>query len=340
MTPAGRSQLPRVFSGWLEVERLQSGSFRHVRQALLRWFQTYGVPEELATDGGPPFNSHEYDAFLRTWTVDKCLSSAYYAQSNGRAEAAVKSAKRILLGNIDPITGMLDTDSAARAIMAHRNTPTQDTGIAPSVMLFGRPLRDHLPRSKPELRPEWRAIAECREKALAKRALRPVAVDRELDPLQVGDCVQIQNQAGNHPNKWYNTGVISEVLPYRQYRVIVDGSRRISLRNRRFLKRIVPVSRKQFGLTPELTQVETPTFQPEGPVRDTTILPATGSEDAIRNTDVELPTVDETSPPSPPPEANPGGLSEASEPLQLRRGTRSRVQRKMFVARLTGKTHE
>ena len=118
--------------------------------------------------------------------------------------------------------------------MLHRNTPAQDTGFAPSVMLFGRPLRDHLPQMKRVLRSEWKAIADAREMALAKRVLRPSTSGdnrRELLPLEVGDSIQIQNQAGSHPGKWSNTGVVSEVLPYRQYNVVVDGSRRVMLRN-------------------------------------------------------------------------------------------------------------
>ena len=51
------------------------------------------------------------------------ILSSIYPHSNGRAEAAVKLAKRILLGNFNPITGALDTKSAAKAIMAHSNTP-------------------------------------------------------------------------------------------------------------------------------------------------------------------------------------------------------------------------
>ena len=198
------------FSGWLEVERLQSGDFKNVRRSLLRWFRTYGVPEEIATDGGPPFKSHDYRKFLQTWGVEKRLSSAYYPCSNGRAEVAVKSAKRILLGNVNPVTGNLDTDAASRAIMLHRNTPTQDTGITPSVMLFGRPLRDHLPVLNRTLRTEWRAMADARELALAKRVIKPgTTTPKELAPLNMGDSVQIQNQSGHDPNKWFNTGVVS-----------------------------------------------------------------------------------------------------------------------------------
>ena len=132
----------------------------------------------------------------------------------------MKSAKRILLGNINPTTGALDTDKAARAILAHRNTPCQDTGISPSVMLFGRPIRDHLPRYDLKLRPEWNTIADSREQALAKRVLLTDNTGkRELAPLRIGDSVQVQNQSGNHPGKWNNTGVIAGVLPNRQYPV-------------------------------------------------------------------------------------------------------------------------
>ena len=118
--------------------------------------------------------------------------------------------------------------------------------------LFGRPLRDHLPHHRPNLRREWRQIADSREVALAKRHLMPgttIENGRELRPLKIADSVQIQNQTGNHPKKWHNTGIISETLPHRQYRVIVDGSRRVTLRNRRFLRKIDPVCRRTVPTT-------------------------------------------------------------------------------------------
>ena len=248
------------FSGWAEVERLSTNSFRLARQVFLRWFRTYGVPEEISSDGGPPFQSLQYRTFLKLWDVQPRLSSAYFPQSNGRAEAAVKSIKRILLGNINSTTGELDTDAAARAIMTHRNTPAQDTGISPSVMLFGKPLRDHLPRSNRKMRPEWEAIADAREEALARRvSYSKPNPEKELTPLQVGDSVSVQNQTGHRPNRWSSTGVVSEVLPYRQYHVVMDGSRRVSLRNRRFLRKISPVCRKEINVydTPEQCLVDT-----------------------------------------------------------------------------------
>ena len=120
------------------------------------------------------------------------------AQSNGRAEAAVKTAKRILLGNINAVTGRLDTYEATKALMTQRNTPAQGTEISPAIALFGRPIRDHLPTQ--HLRREWQTIADSREKALAEHHLSSPII-RQFDPLAVGDAVQLQNQTGNHPTK-------------------------------------------------------------------------------------------------------------------------------------------
>ena len=64
---------------------------------------------------------------------------------------------------------------------------------------------------------------------------------KRLPPLKVGDRVRIQNQVGSHPTKWDNTGVIIEVRQFDQYVVKVDGSGRVTLRNRKFLRKYVPV---------------------------------------------------------------------------------------------------
>ena len=47
---------------------------------------------------------------------------------------------------------------------------------------------------------------------------------------------------GPCPKRWTKTGVIVEVLPNRQYQVKVHGSNFVTLRNRRFNKKINPVA--------------------------------------------------------------------------------------------------
>merc|ERR1712130_867622 len=72
--------------------------------------------------------------------------------------------------------------------------------------------------------------------------LHHVTHTRKLPILDVGDVVQVQNQRGPKANKWSLSGVIVETLGNNQYRVKMDGSGRVSLRNGQFLKRIHPVS--------------------------------------------------------------------------------------------------
>ena len=79
------------FSGWNEVADAKKSNATAVCNTLRRYFETFGVPEEMSSDGGPPFNSNEYATFLKDWNVTHRLSSPYYAQSNGRAKAAVKT---------------------------------------------------------------------------------------------------------------------------------------------------------------------------------------------------------------------------------------------------------
>ena len=309
------------YSGWVEVSRLSGKSLKYIRECLLGWFMTYGVPEEIASDGGPPYNAFEYDQFLDSWDIRKRLSSAYYSQSNGRAEAAVKSIKRTLTGSINPITGRLDTDAAARAIMTHRNTPTQDTGISPSVALFGRPLRDHLPRKNRNYHEGWQSVKDARESALAKRDLRPEPANtsRVLQPLLVGDSVQVQNQTGNSSRKWHNTGIVTEALPNRQYSVVVDGSRRVTLRNRRFLRKIDPICRKSNALLPAIPDVGEE--HPNSPISS--------------RSDNSVPF------PLPNSENNPGEMEELEKQNTLpRRSRRERVPREIFSAKLRGKSHD
>ena len=52
---------------------------------------------------------------------------------------------------------------------------------------------------------EWLAVADARESTHAKMQLLndPKTWDKALSELAFGDAVQIQNQRGNKPRKWY-----------------------------------------------------------------------------------------------------------------------------------------
>ena len=52
----------------------------------------------------------------------------------------------------------------------------------------------------------------------------------------------MQNQQGPNPNKWDQSGVVVESAGHDQYCIKVDGSGRITLHNRRFLRAYTPAT--------------------------------------------------------------------------------------------------
>jgi hypothetical protein len=243
----GHSYLVAVdrYSGWPIVERASGGAAGLIG-ALRRIFVTYGISEELSSDGGPEFTAHAAQAFLRNWGVHSRLSSVAYPHSNCRAEIGVKTVKRMLTDNTDA-QGSVNTDTFQRAMLQYRNTPDRDTRLSPAMCLFGRPIRDFIPIHPGKYQPHvtWRETLAAREEALRTRHMRISERlsehTRSLPPLIIGDTVRIQNQVGPHPTKWDKTGVVVEVRQFDQYVVRVDGSGRVTLRNRKFLRKYTPV---------------------------------------------------------------------------------------------------
>ena len=241
-------------SGWTEVFRIKVGSptagSKGLCEALRHVFVTFGVPDDLSSDGGPEFSAMETKDFLNRWGVKHTLSSAYFPQSNGRAEVAVRITKRLLEDNINP-DGGINNDNVVRALLQLRNTPDKDCNLSPAEVLFGRRLKDAMPQldktismfESPQMHISWRESWAAREKALRSRMVKTCERleqnSRELPPLREGDMVFIQNQdpASGNPNKWDREGTVIQTGENDQYLVRVHGTGRVTLRNRRFLRK-------------------------------------------------------------------------------------------------------
>lgn len=265
-------------SGWVEVQQIKVGTneagAEGLCKSLRRMMVTFGVPVELSSDGGPEFTAGETTAFLKRWGIRHRLSSVCLPSSNGRAELAVKTAKRMLMDNVGP-DGKLDNDAMVRALLTHRNTPDAGCKLSPAQVLLGRPLRDTLPMiskevmvfNNEEILPQWRDAWNAKEEALKARYVKTLETlnehSRDIPPLHHGDYVMIQNQSGRYPKKWDKSGMIVEIKGHDQYVVKTAGSGRLTLRNRRFLR----------PYTPHLTQSNMPTSVPYTEQVPTHVLP-------------------------------------------------------------------
>ena len=146
-------------------------------------------------------------------------------------------------------TGKLDNDAIVRALLTYRNTPDPGCKFSPSQILMGRQLRDTLPYlskevmcyNNPQVSHRWRKAWTAKEDALRTRYVKTMENlgehSRPLPPLRHGDPVMLQNQHGRFPKKWDRSGVVVETKDNDQYVVKVAGSGRLTLRNRRFLRK-------------------------------------------------------------------------------------------------------
>ncbi|XP_069993208.1 uncharacterized protein [Penaeus vannamei] len=136
--------------------------------------------------------------FLKRWGVETRLSSAQYPQSNGCAEAAVKTAKRILQNNVGA-GGSLDTDKMSFALLQYLNTPLRGVNKSPAQMTISRQLRDGVSTARVnyKINPQWRQTLNKRELQMVRQ--NEAALDhsgnhyRQRRRLQPGSSVWIQD---------------------------------------------------------------------------------------------------------------------------------------------------
>ena len=191
-------------------------------------------------------------------------------------------------------------------------------------MVFGRQLRDFIPvvRGNYVPRKEWLLTQSDREVALARR--HEVKQDelsratKTLVPLEVGTVVRLQNQRGPHKQRWDRSEVVIEVLLFSQYKVRVDGTGRVTLRNRVFLRRIIPyVTEAEVQPGDRMhTRLDRGVYQP-GVVA--------GDDEARVDPTVEEAEVEHTAE-----EAGSQELPVQQEVTTVRRSARERRQRVMF----------
>ena len=105
-----------------------------------------------------------------------------------------------------------------------------------------------------KIHPHWRNAWKAKEEALKSRYMKSIETLKEhsksLPQLDLGDRVLVQNQSGRFPKKWDKSGTVVEVRANDQYTVRIDGSGRLTLRNRRYLRKFIPHMLNQKSIVP------------------------------------------------------------------------------------------
>lgn len=95
--------------------------------------------DTVISDNGPQFKSADFHTFACDWEFEHSTSSPYHSQSNGKAESAVKIAKKLVKKCVSSKTDIW------KAILDWRNTPTKDMNCSPVQRLMSRRTRHSLP---------------------------------------------------------------------------------------------------------------------------------------------------------------------------------------------------
>ena len=131
----------------MEVACLSLVTSRSVIKEMKASFARYGIPDVLITDNGPQFASAEFAVFAKSWMFQHITSSPYHPQSNGKAENAVKTVKRLFT------KCHKSGQSEFLALLDWRNTPTEGVGTSPAQRLMGRRCKTLLPVAGTLLQP-------------------------------------------------------------------------------------------------------------------------------------------------------------------------------------------
>ncbi len=251
---------------WPEIIHMgKDTTANRLNSVLLGVFSRYGVPDIIWSDQGPQFTSHTFQSLAEEWGIRHLPSSPHYPQSNGKAEAAVKSMKKIIRGSWNG--HQLDQNKLARSLLQYRNTPSRRDGTSPAQKLYGHSIQDALPAH----RLAFKHRQPDRSKELAVDNYNQQYYNQKAHPLpeiHVGTNVAIQNPS---TKRWDTYGIIIRIGPHRQYHIKMTNGRTL-IRNRRFIRRRVPVT-PQIPVEPPCTPPNPspppphPPIQPPQPLR-------------------------------------------------------------------------
>ena len=173
-----------------------------------------------------PFLSKEFLDFAKEYEFTTEPSSREYAQSNGKVENAVKTAKRLMK------TAAESGNDFCLMLLEWRNTPSEDN--SPSQRMLSRRAKILLPIFKKLHQPKL--VIAVQEKLRTRKQIQSKYYNRgtkELNTLRKDDVVWIQPGNNDRTGRWTKGCVIYHV-GVRSYNVKTEDGR-IFRGNRKFL---------------------------------------------------------------------------------------------------------
>ena len=84
------------FSKFPFLFQVKTTSFANLKDHLEELFSVEGIPDEIMSDNGPPFNGKEFSSYLTGLGIRHTTSSPNYPGSNGFIERQIQTVKRLI----------------------------------------------------------------------------------------------------------------------------------------------------------------------------------------------------------------------------------------------------
>ena len=131
------------YSRYPEIDIVSSTSAKSVIPKLDRIFATFGSPQVVRTDNGPPFNSSDFASFALYIGFHHRKITPLWPQANGEVERMMRNLKKVYR------TATTENQPWKQAVYTYlrnyRATPHSTTGVAPATLLFQYGYRTRLP---------------------------------------------------------------------------------------------------------------------------------------------------------------------------------------------------
>ena len=180
------------------VEFVGSTSEKATIPVFRRVFDTYGVPEVVKSDNGPPFNSHKLEEYAREEGFKHWKVTPGWPEANGDVERCMQRIKKT--ARIAALQGRPIRDGVRRGVRAYRATMHPTTGASPNKLMFGRELRGKLPEARKHTEHPDDAMVRRRDREQKEKMKKYADKRRHTAAMRfkVGDTVLCKQEKKNN----------------------------------------------------------------------------------------------------------------------------------------------
>ena len=104
----------------------------------------HGIPNEVITDNGPPFNSHDFNRYMSLLGIKFNPSTPLWPQGNSEVERFNQPIGKAIRAAC--VENKNWKQEIQRFLLNYRSTPHTTTKISPAELLYNRAIKGKLPR--------------------------------------------------------------------------------------------------------------------------------------------------------------------------------------------------